>query len=250
MTSVFQHLLDIKSQKGAGYIVLIDPDEKNDESLISQVRAANDTGVDALIVGGSLMMDSKHNDRVATIKKEADIPVIFFPGGVNQINIYYDAMLFLTLLSGRNPQYLIGEQVVAAPIVKDLGIEVIPTAYLLFNGGTQSTVEVMSGTKPLPMNRPDIAVAHALAAEYLGNKLIYLEAGSGAKEAIPVEIIQKVSAQTVVPLIVGGGIRSPEAARERVEAGASFIVTGTVLEENNGRSIMTEFADAVHGGKS
>ena len=250
MTSVFQHLLDIKSQKGAAYIVLIDPDEKNDDTLISQVRAANDTGVDALFVGGSLMMDSKHNDRVATIKKEADIPVIFFPGGVNQINTHYDAMLFLTLLSGRNPQYLIGEQVVAAPIVKDLGIEVIPTAYLLFNGGTQSTVEVMSGTKPLPMSRPDIAIAHALAAEYLGNKLIYLEAGSGAKEAIPVEIIQKVSAQTIVPLIVGGGIRSPEAARERVEAGASFIVTGTALEENNGRGLMTEFADAVHGGKS
>ena len=250
MTSVFQHLLDIKSQKGAAYIVLIDPDEKNDDTLISQVRAANDTGVDALFVGGSLMMDSKHNDRVATIKREADIPVIFFPGGVNQINIHYDAMLFMSLLSGRNPQYLIGEQVVAAPIVKDLGIEVIPTAYLLFNGGTQSTVEVMSGTKPLPMSRPDIAIAHALAAEYLGNKLIYLEAGSGAKEAIPVEIIQKVYAQTVVPLIVGGGIRSPKAARERVEAGASFIVTGTVLEENNGRGLMTEFADAVHRGKS
>jgi len=250
MTSVFQHLLDIKFKKGAGYIVLIDPDEKNDDTLLFQVRAANDTGVDALFVGGSLMMDSKHNKRVAIIKKESNIPVIFFPGGVNQINRHYDAMLFMSLLSGRNPQYLIGEQVVAAPIVKDLGIEVIPTAYLLFNGGSQSTVEIMSGTKPLPLNRPDIAVAHALAAEYLGNKLIYLEAGSGAKEAISVDIINKISSQTDVPLIVGGGLRTPEAARERVKAGASFIVTGTVLEENIGSGLMVEFADAVHGGKS
>jgi len=247
MNSVYQHLLDVKSHKGAGYIVLVDPDKKSDDSLIAQVHAANDSGVDALFVGGSLMMDSKHNDRVAAIKKEAEIPVIFFPGGVNQINNHYDAMLFMSLLSGRNPQYLIGEHVVAAPIVKDLGIEVIPTAYLLFNGGTQSTVEVMSGTKPLPMHRPDIAVAHALAAEYLGKKLIYLEAGSGAKNAIPFEIIQSVSRQIKIPLIVGGGIRTPNEAKDRVRAGASFIVTGTILEENNGSGLMNEFADAVHG---
>ncbi|MFQ6676949.1 MAG: geranylgeranylglyceryl/heptaprenylglyceryl phosphate synthase [Fidelibacterota bacterium] len=246
MNSVYQYLLNVKSKKGAGYIVLIDPDEKNDDNLISQVHAANVSGVDAFFVGGSLMMDSKHNARVATIKKEANIPVIFFPGGVNQINSHYDAMLFMSLLSGRNPQYLIGEQVVAAPIVKDLEIEVIPTAYLLFDGGTRSTVEVMSGTKPLPMSRPDIAVAHALAAEYLGNKLIYLEAGSGAKEAIPIEIIQTITDQTDVPLIVGGGIRTPDEAKDRVEAGASFIVTGTVLEENSGSGLMDEFADAVH----
>jgi phosphoglycerol geranylgeranyltransferase len=206
--------------------------------------------VDALFVGGSLMMDSKHNERVAVIKKEADIPVIFFPGGLNQLNQYYDAILFMSLLSGRNPQYLIGEQVVAAPIINDLGIEVIPTGYLLFDGGANSTVEFMSDTKPLPMNRPDIAVAHALAAEYLGKKLIYLEAGSGATHTIPLEIIQQVAAETNVPLIVGGGIRTPEAARERVAAGASFIVTGTILEENGNNVLMKEFADAIHGNQS
>jgi phosphoglycerol geranylgeranyltransferase len=154
------------------------------------------------------------------------------------------------LLSGRNPQYLIGEQVVAAPIINDLGIEVIPTGYLLFDGGANSTVEFMSDTKPLPMNRPDIAVAHALAAEYLGKKLIYLEAGSGATHTIPLEIIQQVAAETNVPLIVGGGIRTPEAARERVAAGASFIVTGTILEENGNNVLMKEFADAIHGNQS
>ena len=250
MSKVFQQLLDIKSEKGAGYIVLIDPDRKNEDTLAKQVTVANKSNVDALFVGGSLMMDSKHNERVAVIKKEADIPVIFFPGGLNQLNQYYDAILFMSLLSGRNPQYLIGEQVVAAPIINDLGIEVIPTGYLLFDGGANSTVEFMSDTKPLPMNRPDIAVAHALAAEYLGKKLIYLEAGSGATHAIPLEIIQQVATETNVPLIVGGGIRTPEAARERVAAGASFIVTGTILEENGNNGLMKEFADAIHGGQS
>ena len=250
MSKVFKQLLDVKSEKGAGYIVLIDPDRKNEDTLAKQVTVANKSNVDALFVGGSLMMDSKHNERVAVIKKEADIPVIFFPGGLNQLNQYYDAILFMSLLSGRNPQYLIGEQVVAAPIINDLGIEVIPTGYLLFDGGANSTVEFMSDTKPLPMNRPDIAVAHALAAEYLGKKLIYLEAGSGATHAIPLEIIQQVATETNVPLIVGGGIRTPEAARERVAAGASFIVTGTILEENGNNGLMKEFADAIHSGQS
>ena len=250
MRKVFKQLLDVKSEKGAGYIVLIDPDRKNEDTLAKQVTVANKSNVDALFVGGSLMMDSKHNERVAVIKKEADIPVIFFPGGLNQLNQYYDAILFMSLLSGRNPQYLIGEQVVAAPIINDLGIEVIPTGYLLFDGGANSTVEFMSDTKPLPMNRPDIAVAHALAAEYLGKKLIYLEAGSGATHAIPLEIIQQIAAETNVPLIVGGGIRTPEAARERVAAGASFIVTGSILEENGNNGLMKEFADAIHGSQS
>ena len=248
--SVYQQLLDIKDENGAGYIVLIDPDKKNDDSLDDQVRAANENGVDALFVGGSLMMDGNHNDRVARIKEMSNIPVIFFPGGVSQLNPHYDAMLFMSLLSGRNPQYLIGEQVVSAPIVKDLGIEVIPTSYLLFNGGANSSVEVISGTTPLPLNRPDLAVAHGLASEYLGKKLVYLEAGSGAINPIPVDVIKAVSSQVSVPLIVGGGIKTPEAAAERVAAGASFIVTGTVLEENNDCNLMNDFANAIHGGKS
>lgn len=248
--SVYQQLLDIKTEKGAGYIVLIDPDKKNDDSLNDQVKTANENGVDALFVGGSLMMDGNHNDRVARIKEISNIPVIFFPGGVSQLNPHYDAMLFMSLLSGRNPQYLIGEQVVSAPIVKDLGIEVIPTSYLLFNGGANSSVEVISGTTPLPLNRPDLAVAHGLASEYLGKKLIYLEAGSGAINPIPVDVIKAVSSQVSVPLIVGGGIKTPEAAAERVAAGASFIVTGTVLEENNDSNLMKDFANAIHGGKS
>ncbi|MBT4154852.1 MAG: geranylgeranylglyceryl/heptaprenylglyceryl phosphate synthase, partial [Candidatus Marinimicrobia bacterium] len=161
-----------------------------------------------------------------------------------QLNSYYDAMLFMSVISGRNPHYLIGEQVIAAPMVKDLGIETIPTGYMLMDGGAGSTVEFMSGTRPIPMNRPDIAVAHALAGQYLGMKLIYLEAGSGAKESVSESVIEAVTHNLDIPVIVGGGIRNGQIASEKVKAGASIIVTGTVIEENS--NLMSEITDAVH----
>ncbi|MBT4752534.1 MAG: geranylgeranylglyceryl/heptaprenylglyceryl phosphate synthase [Candidatus Marinimicrobia bacterium] len=242
--SVFSHLDSVIGKKGAAYVVLIDPDRKNEDSLESCVDSANQSGVDALFVGGSLMMDGKCTERVKQIKQASDIPVIFFPGGVGQLNSYYDAMLFMSVISGRNPHYLIGEQVIAAPMVKDLGIETIPTGYMLMDGGAGSTVEFMSGTRPIPMNRPDIAVAHALAGQYLGMKLIYLEAGSGAKESVSESVIEAVTYNLDIPVIVGGGIRNGQIASEKVKAGASIIVTGTVIEENS--NLMSEITDAVH----
>ncbi|MBT7515217.1 MAG: geranylgeranylglyceryl/heptaprenylglyceryl phosphate synthase [Candidatus Marinimicrobia bacterium] len=242
--SVFSHLDSVIGKKGAAYVVLIDPDRKNEDSLESCVDSANQSGVDALFVGGSLMMDGKCTERVKQIKQASDIPVIFFPGGVGQLNSYYDAMLFMSVISGRNPHYLIGEQVIAAPMVKDLGIETIPTGYMLMDGGAGSTVEFMSGTRPIPMNRPDIAVAHALAGQYLGMKLIYLEAGSGAKESVSESVIEAVTHNLDIPVIVGGGIRNGQIASEKVKAGASIIVTGTVIEENS--NLMSEITDAVH----
>lgn len=244
--SVYQSLLSAAEKRGGGYIVLLDPDRKHDETLDARVDSAHDAGADAIFVGGSLMMDGKFHDRIKRIKENSTIPVIFFPGGVNQLNAHFDAILFTAVLSGRNPHYLIGEQVIAAPIVNDLGLEVIPTSYLLFDGGAQSTVEFMSGTRPLPMNRPDIAVAHALASEYLGKKLLYLEAGSGAKESVPNETIKEICARVSVPVLAGGGITSPEAAREKVEAGAAFIVTGTAVEDGGSSHLMKAFSDAVH----
>ena len=192
------------------------------------------------------MMDGRCSDRVAQIRSLAEIPVIFFPGGISQLNSHYDAILFMSIISGRNPHYLIGEQVIAAPIVKDLGIEVIPTGYLLLDGGSDSAVQFMSSTVPIPMDKPDISIAHALAAQYLGKQLIYLEAGSGAKQAVTNELIKEVFEQVDIPLIVGGGIRTPEVAREKVESGASFVVTGTIIEENNNGNILEKFAEAVH----
>ena len=242
--SVFDKLTKVVKDKGAGFIILIDPDRKNDKKLETLVENANRSEVDAIFVGGSLMMDGGYHDRVARIKNVAKIPVIFFPGGVGQINEYYDAMLFMSVISGRNPHYLIGEQVIAAPIVKDLALEAIPTGYMLLDGGSATTVEFMSGSLPIPLDRPDIAVAHALAGQYLGMKLLYLEAGSGAKYPVPIEIIKQVASETNVSLIVGGGIRTPKAAAERVKAGASFIVAGTAIEKSS--ELMAEFSAAVH----
>ena len=242
--SVFSQLNSVIDEKGAAYVVLIDPDRKNENSLESRVESANESGVDALFVGGSLMMDMKCKERVKRIKDVSNIPVIFFPGGVGQLNAYYDAMLFMSVISGRNPHYLIGEQAIAAPIVKDIGMETIPTGYILMDGGAGSTVEFMSGTRPIPMNRSDIAVAHALAGQYLGMKLIYLEAGSGAKEPVGNNVVEAVTETLDIPVIVGGGVRNAETASEKVKAGASIIVTGTVIEENS--SLMSELADAIH----
>lgn len=242
--SVFDKLTKAVKDKGAGFIILIDPDRKNDKKLETLVENANRSDVDAIFVGGSLMMDGGYHDRVARIKDVAKIPVIFFPGSVGQINEYYDAMLFMSVISGRNPHYLIGEQVIAAPIVKDLALEAIPTGYMLLDGGSATTVEFMSGSLPIPLDRPDIAVAHALAGQYLGMKLLYLEAGSGAKYPVPVETIKQVASETNVSLIVGGGIRTPKAAAERVKAGASFIVAGTAIEKTS--ELMAEFSAAVH----
>ncbi len=245
-TKIYHYLLDVVKKKGAGYFVLIDPDQKNHSNIEDVVKTANDSEVDALLVGGSLMMDAGNHDRVAQIKKNAEMPVIFFPGGVTQLNGYYDAMFFMSILSGRNPHYLIGEQAIAAPIVKDIGIETIPMGYLLLDGGTTTTVEFMSSTNPIPMDRPDITVAHALAAQYLGMKIVYLEAGSGAKIPVSVETIEAVNSQIEIPIIVGGGIKTPKDAEERVNAGASFIVTGTVTEQSESWSLMKDFSDAIH----
>ena len=246
MSLVYSHLLSIYEKRGGIYAVLLDPDKKNHDIIESMVTKANESDVDVLLVGGSLMMDGKSHDRVRDIKEQSKIPVVFFPGSASQLNSYFDAVLFLSVLSGRNPHYLIGEQVISAPIIKDLGLETIPTGYLLLDGGAHSTVEFMSGSKPIPMNRPDITVAHALAAEYMGMKFVYLEAGSGAKRSVSEEIIIQCVENLNINLIVGGGIKSPQEAASKIEAGASMVVTGSVLETSQNNSLMKEIADAIH----
>jgi len=243
---ILDSLLSTIEDKGAAHVVLLDPDRKDEGTLVKRVENANMSGVDALFVGGSLIMDLNCTERVKKIKSISNIPVILFPGGVGQLNSHYDAMLFMSVISGRNPQYLIGEQVLAAPLVKEMGIETIPTGYILMDGGAGSTVEFISGTRPIPMDRIDIAVAHSLAGQFLGMRLIYLEAGSGAKEPVSIPVIEAVSSAIDVPIIVGGGINTPDKARSAVESGASIIVTGTVLEEDPDH--MKEFVDAIHIG--
>tara|TARA_B100001175_G_scaffold28960_1_gene21296 strand:- start:89 stop:835 length:747 start_codon:yes stop_codon:yes gene_type:complete len=245
--TIFNYLLSVKEQKGAGYIVLIDPDKNSEKYLEEKISKINECGVDAIFVGGSLILDNNCEKRVKMIKSLSKLPIIFFPGGISQLNKYYDAMLFMSILSGRNPHYLIGEQVIAAPLVKDLDIETIPTGYLIIDGGSNSSVQFMSGSNPIPTEKPDILVAHALAAQYLGKKIIYLESGSGAKNPIPNHLIEAVKRYIDIPIIVGGGIRTPKSAYEKVQAGASFVVTGSIIEDDD-TNLINEFADAIHKG--
>ncbi len=243
---VYQTIMTTAREKGAAYAVLIDPDRKNDHHLATLMENINAAEVDLILVGGSLIMDAGCRQRVAQIKEKARPPVVFFPGGLSQLSPDFDAMLFMSIISGRNPHYLIGEQVIAAPVVRDLDMETIATAYLLIDGGGSSAVQFMSNTTPIPINRVDIALAHALAAQYLGFKMAYLEAGSGAKQAVPEGMVRQVAEATEIPLIVGGGIRTAESARERAEAGATVIVTGTIIEEQADRGLLNDLAAAVH----
>jgi len=244
--SVYEKLLSTSKSKGAGYFVLIDPDKIGTDKLPSFVQQATEAGVDAFLVGGSLIVDDSFEQCITSIKQHTSLPVVIFPGGVMQISKHADAILFLSLLSGRNPEQLIGNQVLAAPIVKKIGLEAISTAYMLVESGKTTSAEFISNTRPLPRHKPDIAVAHALAAEILGFKIIYLEAGSGAEQSVPEEMIGAIAKHCSVPLIVGGGMRTPDEAHKKVQAGAKFIVTGTILEKNGNANLMKEFASAIH----
>lgn len=205
------------------------------------------SGADALLVGSSFTLGDRLAAVVAAAKKGSSLPVILFPGSAHQVCPEADGILFLTLLSGRNPLYLAEEQVRSAPRVREFGLEAIPTAYLLIGCGGRRTVHFVSGTEPIPEDRPEIAMAHALAAEYMGMHLVYLEAGSGADHPVPPSLIRSVADYVSLPLMVGGGIRSPEEARMAREAGAQFVVIGHALEREPSGDLARAFADAIHG---
>lgn len=244
--SIYDQMLATKTSRGAGYLVLVDPDRWSEAEVESFIRKINTSGADGIMVGSSLILGEGAQRKVKRIQETADLPVILFPGNVNQLTPHVDAVFFLSVVSGRNPQFLIGDQVQAAPVVRELGIEPIATAYMLVESGRVTTAEFVSGSKPIPRDKEEIAVAHALAAEYLGFKFIYLEAGSGAEQSVTSQMVQAVCAYTKVPVIVGGGIHTPEVARELVDAGASFIVTGNVLEKDENSHLMEAFATAIH----
>ncbi len=246
-TKIYQHLLNTRDEKGAGFIVLLDPDNLSPENLGEQILSFKENGADLFLVGGSLLLHNDFNGFVRDIKTAAgDVPVILFPGSIYQVSPAADAILFLSVISGRNPAHLIDSQVLAAPMVWKSGIEAISCAYMLIESGRMTTAEFMSNSKPLPRHKPDLALAHALAAQYLGFKTVYLEGGSGAELSVPEEIIATVSRAISLPVIVGGGIRTPEDAAKRVAAGASFIVIGNHFQENNHNALIREFADAIH----
>ncbi len=228
------------------YAVLLDPDRLEPSDNVELARLAARSGVDVLLVGGSLSLRGRTEETIAAIKRAVELPVVIFPGDSGFVAPSADAILFLCLVSGRNPQYLIAEHVRAAPILKEIGLEPIATAYMLVGGGKTTSVEFMSGTKPLPRDKPDIAMAHALAAEYLGMKIAFFDAGSGAESPVPAELVEAVSSYVSIPVMVGGGISQPEKAGELVRAGARIVVTGDVIERTRDAGLLRAFADAIH----
>ena len=241
-----EYLLDTLVSRGGCLAVLVDPDRSSTEEIGAIAAEASEAGADLILVGSSLMLGDGFEPAVTAARAGGDLPVVIFPGGTPQVTGKADALLFLTLLSGRNPEYLIGQHVAAAPRIHSLGIETIPTAYLLVESGPITSVQYMSMTQPLPRSKPDLAVAHALAARYLGLRFIYLDSGSGAAMQVPEEMIAAVAESARLPLLVGGGIREPAAARARIEAGASVIVVGSALEGQREAGLLAELADAAH----
>jgi len=225
--------------------LLIDPDKHNENSLKLAVDTANQTGIDFILIGGSLISCSI-DKTVEIAKKNSSIPVILFPGSLLQISDKADGILFLSIISGRNPEFLIGNHVIASPLIKKSNLEVIPTGYILIESGRSTSVEYMSNTKPIPPDKFDIAIATALAGEMLGHKLIYLEAGSGAHQHVNTKMISEVKKNINIPLIVGGGIKTNEDTKDIYKAGADIIVVGNSIENdlsqlNSMTSIAKEF---------
>jgi phosphoglycerol geranylgeranyltransferase len=235
---VYSYLTNI-FDKRAAFLPLIDP-----ESINNKVIEMCKENVDAILIGGSTLGVVNFDEATKLVKQVVRVPVIIFPGSSMQLSRYADAILFLSLLSGRNPEYLIGEHVKAAPIIKKLGIEVIPTGYLLIESGNLTSVLFMSHTLPIPHNKPDIAKHHALAAQYLGMKFVYLDAGSGGTESVSTQMIKAIKEYTDIPIFVGGGIRTPEEAISKIKAGASAIVVGNALEKEP--LLIKDFATAIH----
>jgi phosphoglycerol geranylgeranyltransferase len=245
-TSVYQRLLSISDERGAGFVVLIDPDKLSVEDMPRFADYCLGAGVDILFVGGSLCQAHDLDSYVSSLRAASDLPVIGFPGSITQISRHLDAILYLSIVSGRNPEYLFGQHVHAAPIIRHLGVEPIPTGYMLIESGRPTTAQYMSHSMPIPRRKPDIAAATGLAAEMMGMKLLFTDGGSGADDAVPVEMISAITDLCTIPLVVGGGIRTPRQVAERVDAGARFIVVGNAFEDRPDPAYMAEMAAAAH----
>ena len=243
-SSVLNSLVNLRKQNKKAFAVLIDPDNTDMDQIIETAQLCNDANVDYVFVGGSLMLSNHLDECIKTFKSKSSIPVILFPGSPSQVSKEADALLYLSLISGRNPELLIGAHVVSAPKIKASGLEIISTGYIVIDGGKPTTVSYMSHSAPIPYDKDDIAVCTAIAGEFLGKNVLYMDAGSGAINPISEKMIQKVSNQISIPLIVGGGISSPEKAIANCQAGADIIVVGNALEKN--KHLIKVLAEAIH----
>ena len=241
---IYHSFSDRKRAGKKSFAVLIDPDKVNDQNVAELIELSVSSKVDYFFVGGSLVVSNYLDQCLQLIRKNCSIPTVLFPGSPSQVSKYADALLYLSLISGRNADLLIGQHVVSAPMVKKSGLEVMSTGYMVVDGGAPTTVSYISNSSPLPSDKSEIAVCTALAGEMLGMKLIYMDAGSGAKNPISETMITKVAQSISVPLIVGGGIVDPEKAYLNCKAGADVIVVGNAIEKDS--SLIREMADAVH----
>lgn len=244
-SQLYQELLEAKSRGEKKFAILIDPDGSKINNLDLIISESQRADVDYFFIGGSLIRDNKLDEVLTRIKALCNIPCVLFPGNSFQLNEKADALLFLSLISGRNAELLIGQQVLTAPFIKKSGLEVISTGYMLVDGGVETTVSYISNTRPIPHTKNDIALSTALAGELLGLKCIYMDAGSGAKHSISAEMIKTVSSSIEIPLIVGGGIKSAQEASEKVKAGADIIVIGNAVENNP--SLINDISNSIKG---
>ncbi len=239
---IYQNICSKVNNGQKVFCVLIDPDKFPEENLLKIITAMEMAKPDIILVGGSLV--SKKSDHVvALLKSHMSLPILLFPGSPLQVASNADGILFLALISGRNPELLIGHHVISAPFIKESGMEVIPTGYMLIDGGTATSVEYISQTSPIPEGKTAIAVATAIAGEMLGHKLIYLEAGSGAMNPVSKEMITAVKKNISIPLIVGGGLNTKEKVKNACEAGADIIVVGNAFEKD--LSLLHDFRNII-----
>ena len=228
---ILPYIADCKAAHKKLLAVLLDPDKVIIDDL-SKIIQNIENNADFIFVGGSTVADGDTQKLVIELKKISKLPIILFPGDHTQIAEEADAILFLSLLSGDNPEYLIGQQLKSVPKLRMSKLEIIPTGYILIDGATKTSVQTVSNTKPIPNNNIVLAVNTAVAGRFLGKKLIYLEAGSGAQNSVPLKMIKEVSENIDIPLIVGGGIRTKEQLENAYKNGADIVVIGTAFEEN------------------
>ena len=243
-SGIYQNMVHDKKQGKKSFAVLIDPDKVNEHDITELVKLASDAKVDYFFLGGSLVISNHLDECVLSLKEKCNIPVVLFPGSPSQISKHADALLYLSLISGRNPELLIGQHVISAAAVKQSKLETISTGYMVIDGGAPTTVSYISNANPLPADKSEIAICTAMAGEMLGMKLIYMDAGSGAKNPISEGMIKKVSSCVDIPLIVGGGITTPEKAYLNCKAGADLIVVGNAIEKDP--LLIKEMSSAVH----
>lgn len=242
--TIYDHLLLSKEAGEKKFVVLIDPDKLRLNNIDTIINISLKSKVDYFFIGGSLVVNNMLDQCLMKIREACDIPMILFPGSSLQISYKADAILYMSLISGRNAELLIGKQVQSAPYIKMSPLEYISTGYMLIDGGIPTTVSYISNTQPIPNNKVDIAMATAMAGEMLGHKLIYMDAGSGAKIPISTDMISGVSGAIDIPLIIGGGIKDPQKAFDNVKAGADIIVVGDAIEKDP--SLIVDLSAAVH----